>query len=213
MRPLVVLWLAATLAFPQTLVQRTYLVRAETATMDSYTRLTHVCVLVYPDGKYRLERSFQDMEGEKPWMEVYLGQLPDPTLWQLQSTLDDPSFQAIKTTSTIAASSRPQIGGTMDWPVRLIPGSHSRIDDTDVLRILVPRVQQLQDIKFENARQRDPYQKTLKPFLSWMKDVERRKVSIAKKEPSDNCRPPQLLYKRYFSSPTAKPEEADRLEK
>src|SRR6266478_5230728 len=58
MRPLVVLWLAATLAFPQTLVQRTYLVRAETATMDSYTRLTHVCVLVYPDGKYRLVRSF-----------------------------------------------------------------------------------------------------------------------------------------------------------
>ena len=45
--------------FAQTLVERTFVMRAETTTVDSYTGMTHICVLVYADGKYRMERSFQ----------------------------------------------------------------------------------------------------------------------------------------------------------
>lgn len=179
--------------------------------MDRYAGLTRACVLVYPGGKYRLERSFQNLEGAKPSMKIYLDQLSYSPLTQLQSVLDDPSFQAIKTTGTMAATG-PSTGGHMDWPMRLMTGSGIS-DDTDVLRVIVPREEQLQDIKFENAKQREPYQKALAPLLDWMKDIEKRKVPIAKEEASDDCRPPQIFYKRSLPAETPKPEGADHVKK
>lgn len=210
MRSTCVLLLSATIVFSQTLVERTYLVRTETDNMDRYAGLTRVCVLVYPDGKYRLERSFQNLQGAKPETRIYLGQLPFTDVMQLQSALDDPNFQAIKTTGTMAATG-PSTGGSADWPLQLMTGSHGSMnEDADVLRVVVPRQDQLQDIKFENAKQREPYKKTLTPLLSWMKDIEKRRVPRAKEEAADNCRPPQVLYKRSSTPPTSKPEAADK---
>src|SRR6266568_369823 len=65
MRSLLLLLFTSTFAFPQGLVQATYLVRAETATFDPHHGWTHFCVLVYPDGKYRLEREKVDTDNKK----------------------------------------------------------------------------------------------------------------------------------------------------
>ena len=85
-------------AFPQSVVvDRSYVIRAETTTVDTYTGMTHVCILVMPDGHYRRERSFQGMSGGTPYSRVYLDKLPDDSLKRLQSILDDDKFQRIAT--------------------------------------------------------------------------------------------------------------------
>ena len=174
MRTFAFIVLFAVFALPQTIVQRTFLLRAETTTADPYSGLSHVCVLVYPDGKYRLEKSAQSLGDRAPEVRVYLDQLPDASLKQMQAALDDPAFQDIET---------PERHGGI-------------IQDMDILSVTVPRVNALQNLSFETASQRKPYEKTLKPLINWMKDVEKRKVPVAKGEPSDNCRAPMVMYRR-----------------
>jgi hypothetical protein len=177
MRPLVLVVLAASFAFPQTIVDRTFVMRADTTSFDPYSGMTHVCVLVYPDGKYRLERSFQPSTGGALDMRVYLDQLPEADLKQLQAALDDHDFQGIHT---------PERHGGI-------------IQDLDQLTVTVPRERAFQNIDFENAGQRKPYEKSLKPLLNWMKDVQKRKVKVAKEERSDNCQPPRVMYRGSIS--------------
>jgi hypothetical protein len=169
--------LAAQCVIAQDLSQRTFLVRAETTTVDPYSGMMHVCVLVYPDGKYRLEKSFQSNQGAGGSdVRVYMDTLPDASLKQLQSALDDEGLQQITT---------PDPRGGI-------------IQDMDVLGIAVPREHKLQNLNFETAKERKPYEKSLKPFLNWMKDVQKRKTPVAKQEKSDNCRAPQVLYRTMF---------------
>ncbi|MBZ5693828.1 MAG: hypothetical protein LAN36_00555 [Acidobacteriia bacterium] len=177
---MILVLLATAIALPQTLVQRTFLVRAETTTIDPYSGMTHICVLVYPDGKYRLERSSQTEAGRSAEVLVYLDQLPDASLKQLDSVLDDPAFGNIHT---------PEPHGGM-------------IQDLDVLMLSVPRVNAIQNLSFETAAQRKPFEKALKPFINWMKDVEKRKVRVAKGESSDNCRAPMVMYRSQAPLPS-----------
>jgi len=167
------LLLLAVSLFSQTLVERPFLVRAETTTFDPYSGMTHVCVLVYPDGKYRLEKSYQDLNGNKPGDHVYIDNLPPDSLKQLQSALDDSKLAAIKTAD-------PK-GGI--------------VQNMDTLMVSVPREHQLQNISFMNAAERRPYEKDLKPLMTWMKDVQKRKVQPAKNEATNNCAAPQVLYR------------------
>lgn len=165
--------LVAISSFPQTIVQRSFLIRADTTTMDAYTGMTHVCILVYPDGKYRLKRTFQSTQGGKAEPKVYLDQLPDANLKQLQTTIEDLGFQSTKTTE--------RHGGI--------------IQDMDMLTVTVPREHEMQNISFENAAQRKSYDKTQKPFVNWMKEVQKRKIQPAKEEAPNNCTAPRVLYR------------------
>ena len=144
MRILLFLVFATTCVFPQPLIERTYLMRTGTTTVDPYSGMTHLCVLVYMDGKYRLERSFQGLDGGKPEVKVYLDQLPNASLKQLQATIDDASFLSIRTPE-------PREG--------IIP-------NMDTLTITVPREHALQSIIFQTAKERKPFEKSLKPLLS-----------------------------------------------
>lgn len=179
--------LSPLLALSQTLVERTFLIRAETTTMDPYSGMTHVCILVHSDGKYRLERSFQGVQGGAPETRVYLDQLPESSLKQMQALLADQNFQQI-TTSELQ-------GGI--------------IQNMDVLMVSIPREHNIQNLNFETVNQRKPYEKTLKPLLNWMKDLQKRKVPVAKAERSDNCKSPQIIYRSAFkveSDSTETPE-------
>lgn len=172
MRTLFLLLLAAGLAFPQTIMERSFLIRAETTTVDPYTGMTNVCILVFPDGKYRLERSFQSNSGDPADVRVYLDQLPDANMKQLQAVMDDPSFQEIRAESH---------GGI--------------IQNMDMLEATVPREHGFQNFSFPNAESRKQYEKTLKPLVNWLRDVQKRKVPVAKSEHSDHCTPPRVMYR------------------
>lgn len=173
-----VLWLAllffAVSAFPQTVVvDRSFVVRAETTTVDTYTGMTHICILVMPDGQYRRERSFQGMSGGTPYSRVYRDKLPDDSLKQLETILADDKFQRI--------ASPPERSGI--------------IQNMDTLIMSVPREHSIQNLYFMTASERRPFDKDLKPFLNWMRDTEKRKVPEAKGENMNNCAAPMVHYR------------------
>ncbi len=165
-------------AIAQTLVERTFLMRAETTVFDTYTGMSHTCILIFPDGHYRLEKSFQGNNGGTD-EKVYLDTLPDANLKQLQSILDESNFQQIRT-------GKPK-GGI--------------VQNMDTLMVAIPREHDLQNMDFVNAAERKPYEKNLKPFQNWMKDMQKRKVPAAKNEKGDNCSAPQVLYRSTSTYP------------
>jgi hypothetical protein len=168
-------------SFPQTLMKQTFLMRAETTVFDSFTGMSHTCILVLPDGHYRLEKSFQGTNGGGTDEKVHLEALPDASLKQLQSILDDGRFQEIRT-------AEPK-GGI--------------VQDMDTLFVTIPREHGMQSVAFMNAAERKWYQKDLKPLQNWLKDVQKRKVPAAKNEKSDNCSAPQVMYRTTSPDPEA----------
>jgi len=165
--------LTANLSFGQVLVERLFVTRAETTTVDPYSGMTHTCLLVYPDGRYRLEKSFQGMGGGSAETKVYQDTLPEADLKAWLAVIDDAQFQAIKTA--------PPHGGI--------------VQDMDTLYVTVPREHAVQNINFNNAAERKPFDKALKPFLNSLKNIEKRKVPVAKGEASNNCAAPQIIYR------------------
>ncbi|HUA14909.1 MAG TPA: hypothetical protein VMG31_06405 [Verrucomicrobiae bacterium] len=165
--------LATSSLFAQTLVERLFLMRTETTTFDQYTGMVHTCVLVYPDGRYRMERTFQSVDGSNPDTKVYVDTLPDADLKALQAVLDDSQLQEIRTA--------PPRGGI--------------VKDMDTLTISIPREHTMQNIAFVNAVDRKPYEKALKPFQNSLKNLEKRKVPVAKAEQSNNCEAPRVIYR------------------
>ncbi|HXJ87762.1 MAG TPA: hypothetical protein VMS18_13150 [Candidatus Binatia bacterium] len=161
--------------FAQTLVERTFVMRAETTTVDPYTGMTHTCVLVYPDGKYRMERNFRGMTdgGSNTDTKVVLDTLPEADFKALGAILDDGKVVAIKT----GELSQDKMGKEMD-----------------TLLVSVPREHEMQNIAFNNAAERKPFEKDLKPFLNFLKNLQKRKAPVAKTEKSNNCEPPKIMY-------------------
>lgn len=167
----------------QTLVERLYVMRAESTSVDPMAGMTHTCVVLFPDGRYRYERSFQGISGGQPETKVYMDTLPDSDFKALEAILDDTAFQQIKTA--------PPRGGI--------------INDMDTLYIVIPREHSVQNIDFSNAAERKPFEKALKPFQNSIKNLEKRKVSAAKGEKSDNCETPRIMY-RTLKAPTSQPD-------
>ena len=157
----------------QTLVERLYVMRVETTTVEQFSGMNHTCLLLYPDGRYRMEKTYQSNQGGKPESKVYLDTLPDSDFKALQAVLDDGSFQAVTTP--------PPHGGI--------------IQDMDTLYVSIPREHAVQNMSFANAAERKPFDKPLKPFLNSLKNVEKRKVPQAKSEPSNNCEAPRVMYR------------------
>src|SRR5215469_5244425 len=173
--------------FTQTLVERIYLMRADTTTVHPYMGVTHICILLYPDGRYRLEKSFQGMQGDQGETKIYLDTLSDSDMKSIQSVLDDAKFQEIKT--------GPPRGGI--------------VNNMDTLDVSIPREHSLQSFSFMNAAQRKPFENALKPFLNSLKTIEKRKVPVAKSETPNNCEAPRVMYRTTFSS-GAMPSEPDQ---
>jgi hypothetical protein len=174
-------------ASAQTLVEKLYLMRSDTTTVDPYSGMTRICVIVLPDGHYRMERAFQSIQGGTTETKVFLDVLPPEDLKNLQTALDNDDLQRVKTA--------PARGG-------IIP-------DMDMLSLSVPREHTLQNIDFQTAAQRKPFDKALKPFLNSLKALEKRKVPVARNETPNNCQAPNVMYRTVFpagSNPEVNPE-------
>ncbi|HUO27522.1 MAG TPA: hypothetical protein VMU61_17790 [Candidatus Aquilonibacter sp.] len=167
----------------QTLVQKLFVMRSDTTTVDPYSGMTRVCVVVFPDGRYRMERSYQGLSGGAPQTNVYVDTLKPDELNNLHVVLDNQDLEQIKT---------PQARGGI-------------IENMDTLSLIIPREHNLQNIEFATAAERKPYEKALKPFLNSLKAIEKRKVRAAKNEQPNNCQAPRVLYRTMLppgSSPT-----------
>lgn len=177
--------LAATCSPAQTLLERLYVMRVDTTVFDQMSGMTHTCVLVYPDGRMRMERTFQGNDGSQPDTKIYLDTLPDPDLKALEAVLDDGKFQEIKTA--------PPHGGI--------------VKDMDTLNVSVPREHAMQNITFVNAAERHPFEKSLKPFMNSLKNLEKRKIPVARSETSNNCEAPRVVYRTTLTPATAVPDK------
>jgi len=175
-------------ASAQTLVEKLYLMRSDTTTVEPYYGMTRICVVVFPDGHYRMERTYQSAQGGTPETRVFLDVLPPADLKNLQTALDNDDLQRIKTAS-------PR-GGI--------------IQDMDMLSVSIPREHTLQNIDFQTAAQRKPFEKALKPFLGSLKALEKRKFPAAKNETPNNCETPRVMYRSVFpagSNPNANSDQ------
>jgi hypothetical protein len=160
-------------ASAQTLVEKLYLMRSDTTTLDSYSGMTRICLVVLPDGRYRMERSFQSIQGGAPETKVFMDTLPAEDLKNLQAALDNDDLQRIKTA---------RVRGGI-------------VQNMDMLSLSVPREHALQNIEFANAAERKPFEKALKPFLNSLKGIEKRKVAAAKSEAPNSCAAPMVRYR------------------
>ncbi len=170
--------LTVTASSAQTLVERLFIVRVDTITWDSFSGMTSICVVLYPDGRFRLERRFVGVRDYDPGTKVYLNTLPDADFKAFLSAVDDPQFQEIKTS--------PPSGGIF------------KNVNMDTLHIVIPREHSMQDIMFLTASEQKPFEKSLRPFLNSLKNLEKRKVSVAKNEKPNNCESPQVMYGATF---------------
>jgi hypothetical protein len=143
--------------------------------VDPYSGMTRTCVLVYPDGKYRMERIFRGMSGSTSDSDakVYIDKLPEADLKALETILDDSNLASIKT----GELSQSTMG-----------------KDTNTLLVSVPREHEVQNIAFNNEAERKPFQKDLKPFLNFFQSIQKRKAALAKAEKNNNCEPPKVMY-------------------
>lgn len=183
MRAALLIILIVGVAFPQTLMEHSYIARLDTSTFDPHYGWTHFCVLVYQDGRYRMEREKVNEDNKKAY-KVYLGQLPDARVKELQDAVNNPDFASIQT-----------------------PGKHGGlIQDPDVVKVVVPREDRLQEITFDTARQRHPYEKTMKPLLKWMKEVEKAKGEEAQGQTANGCAAPVVFYRRPVSGDPSTPK-------
>jgi len=166
-----VVQLSAQLTSAQTLVEKTYLLRWESTSHGTDLDLVRNCILVYPDGRYRLEHSVVHDSG-RPDDQVYLDKLPEDKVKELLAILDDPKL------------------AQMESP----KGKGGIIDDIDSLFLHIPREHGLQEIGFWTTKERKAYQADLKPLQTWLKEVQKRKVPWARAEKTNNCDPPDVTY-------------------
>jgi hypothetical protein len=131
-------------------------------------------MLVYPDGRYRLEKSFQNTSDRSIYGKVYLDTLPEPKINELQANLDDDKLQKINT-----------------GPLR----SGGIIRDMDPFIVSIPREHEVQNIAFMNDTERRPFDKELKPLQAWLKETQKRKVPVDKNEKTNNCAAPRVMYR------------------
>jgi hypothetical protein len=192
----VVFLLASTIGSAQTLIEPTYLLRAETIVFDPYRGMSDVCVLVLPDGHYRLEKSYQSGAGSgTTW--VYSGTLPEENMRQLQAVLRDSKFQAINTgPMEITMHAYKTDGG-------FVTGT---MESMDALSVSIPREHAVQNFAFKDAEERKPHERDLKPFQKWLKDLQKRKVDADKKENRTNCPAPHVVYRMNLGEGEPPPE-------
>jgi hypothetical protein len=169
----------------QELVKQEYLVKVETMAFSTFSGATNVCLLVWKDGRYRMERTRQDRGGGKPEIRVLLDTLPEASLKQLQVILEDGQFKAIK--------KRREEGSAI-------------VQNLETMQVVVPREHEIQEFFFVNAEDRRPYEKSLKPFMNWLKEVQKRKVTAANEEKPNRCAAPMVQY-RYKGPPPEMPQD------
>lgn len=160
-------------SFSQTLIERSFIVRAETTTFDKMDSAdVHICVLVYPNRQYRLERGIRLFITGRPEVKIYVSTLSEEELGSLEAILNTGKFPQISTN----------------------PKPYRVLRDIDFIQLTIPREHGVQRLVFRDSEEQEPYAKDLKPFREWLKQLEKKKQKPSKSEESNNCRTPVVKY-------------------
>jgi hypothetical protein len=150
---------------------------------NASTRAERVCVVVYASGRYRMEKSKQEV-GTKPETQVFLSALDTDQVKQLQAILDAPDLAKLQHVTTAVGRTAPE-------------GERIYLD--------VPRGTQVQSLSFSSlfgvrtqavglkdnlSTGVDPELDKIKPLRKWLKsNVEDKKVPVAKDTTPTECIP------------------------
>jgi hypothetical protein len=146
----------------------------------------NTCLAVYDSGAYTIERI--DERSGKPKIKVAKGTLTPAELQQLQSILNEQSFRSIS----------PGMPG--DPPEDAVRLKEGELVATKVMRAEGP--QQMIFLKRRYATSGssgldkftsnwEKFDKPMKPFLSWEKDVEKKGLSAANDTQTASCVSPE----------------------
>jgi hypothetical protein len=122
------------------------------------------CMVVYPNGKYRIERQMQYASNLQGSSRVFEGQLDPTELAKAREIINSPDFRQLKV-------AEPQ--GMM-------------IQTRESLRVTVIRANGEQSMLITDQNRRDA-DKQLKPFVNWEKSLEKRKAQELKGAKLTNC--------------------------
>ncbi len=130
--------------------------------------VTSTCIYVLPDGRYHLERLFNPPDRDSE-IHIYEDRLSAEDLQVLRTILDAPEFRQL---NSLPGGVRPP---------------HSQVEK---LAVEVWREPEPQAFDFRNLEDPQPFKGPLKPFLSWLKSMERRKSGQLKDPIPNGCMPP-----------------------
>ena len=151
-----------------------------------FTTPVNTCITVYDNGAYTFEKI--DERSGKPKTKVYKGTLSSAELEQLKTMVNDQSFRSISS-------------GPPPDP----PDDATRLKEGELVITKVARPDGIQQLTFLKRRYAttsssgldklvsnwEKNEKPLKPFLSWVKDTEKKAQSAAKDGTATSCVSPQ----------------------
>jgi hypothetical protein len=127
------------------------------------------CLLVYPDGRYRFEREYQDYNDRRPTARVFEGQLETGDVDRLRGIVTTPDFRSVHV--------NPQ-------------GNMIRTNESYSVYLLRADGGQHFMITDETRR---TYSKALKPFIDWERGMEKRKTAEIKGAMANGCQFPRRI--------------------
>jgi hypothetical protein len=171
-----VLFLISLLQAPQPFAQETpavpqsYLLLVKVIRGGTDATLEHSCILVKPEGSFRMERSFQRLGG-KPNFKIYEGQFSDAEISQLKAILEDNRLAGVHNT----------------------PQSEMMVlNDTDLLSVSIYRVNHYQKFAYLANSSQKPFREIIKPFNIWLKEFRDRKLPEVKSATPNGCYTPEM---------------------
>jgi len=132
-------------------------------------------VIVYPEGRYRLETTVQDGPSFTPKSKVFEDELSNPDLADLNAILNSDEFRALRTEEKLGS----------------LPGQ-----DWETWVILIPRTEGEQKLLFHTSDWKTS--KPPKSFLSWFTTVEKQRKRELSNAKADQC---SVITKRGIPSP------------
>ncbi len=160
-------FLAALVAPAQQPPARTLLV-ARQESVGFHYEVSSTCIYVLPDGRYHLERLINPPDRNSE-VRVFEERLSPAELQELREILDTPGFRELTS----------QLGGARP------PRTNVEKVAAEVWREPDPQVFNFRD--FEDPQ---PFKGPLKPFLAWLKAMEKRKGGQLKGAVPNGCLPP-----------------------
>ncbi len=122
------------------------------------------CLLINSSGTVHRERRIQDLQGSSQ-ARVFEGKLDAASLSELTAILEDPEF---RTLNLRPAASLQILNGTMRT-------------------VVVVREQGVQGIYAGDEKQLRPFNRQLKPLMTWWRKVEKLKLTETKAVPATGC--------------------------
>ncbi len=125
------------------------------------------CIIVYPDGRYHWEHTFQPFHGPVS-ATVVEATLPEDGLKELSGILDAPELVSLNP---------PKPSGQLVFR------------EAEFVSLAIKRGHSMQSFALMDIQSNKSYEKALKPLLAWFKATGKKKIPPKKNADSTRCQP------------------------